>query len=108
MGQSEAMGLFLSLPQNGNAGSRTSMLSPLPSFSSSTIRAGRAVREAKSIRRGRGIIMGQVQTELKADVLRITIDRPEKKNALTTAMYTALADAVEAGESNPDVRVMLL
>jgi enoyl-CoA hydratase/carnithine racemase len=52
--------------------------------------------------------MGQVQTELKADVLRITIDRPEKKNALTTAMYTALADAVEAGESNPDVRVMLL
>ncbi len=52
--------------------------------------------------------MGQVQTELKADVLRITIDRPEKKNALTTAMYTALADAVEGGESNPDVRAMLL
>jgi enoyl-CoA hydratase/carnithine racemase len=52
--------------------------------------------------------MGQVQTELKADVLRITIDRPEKKNALTSAMYTALADAVEEGESNPEVRVMLL
>jgi enoyl-CoA hydratase/carnithine racemase len=52
--------------------------------------------------------MGQVETELKADVLRITIDRPEKKNALTTAMYTALADAVEQGEANGDVRVMLL
>ena len=52
--------------------------------------------------------MGHVQTELKADVLRITIDRPEKKNALTNAMYTALADAVEQGEANPDVRVMLL
>ena len=52
--------------------------------------------------------MGHVQTELKADVLRITIDRPEKKNALTTAMYTALADAVEEGDSNSDVRVMLL
>ncbi len=52
--------------------------------------------------------MGQVQTELEADVLRITIDRPEKKNALTSAMYSALADAVEGGESNPEVRVMLL
>lgn len=52
--------------------------------------------------------MGHVQTELKADVLRIAIDRPEKKNALTSAMYTALADAFEQGEANPDVRVMLL
>ena len=52
--------------------------------------------------------MGHVQTELKDDVLRITIDRPEKKNALTGAMYTALADAVEQGEANPDVRVLLL
>jgi enoyl-CoA hydratase/carnithine racemase len=52
--------------------------------------------------------MGNIQTELKDDVLRITIDRPEKKNALTGAMYTALADAVEQGDANPDVRVMLL
>ena len=52
--------------------------------------------------------MGHIQTELKDDVLRITIDRPEKKNALTGAMYTALADAVEQGDTNPDVRVMLL
>ena len=52
--------------------------------------------------------MGHVQTELKAGVLRITIDRPEKKNALTSAMYTGLADAVEQGEANADVRVILL
>jgi enoyl-CoA hydratase/carnithine racemase len=52
--------------------------------------------------------MGQIQTELKDDVLRITIDRPEKKNALTSAMYDALADAVEQGEATPEVRVMLL
>ena len=52
--------------------------------------------------------MGHIQTERKDDVLRITIDRPEKKNALTGAMYTALADAVEQGDANPDVRVMLL
>lgn len=52
--------------------------------------------------------MGHIQSELKDDVLRITINRPEKKNALTGAMYHALADAVEQGEANPDVRVLLL
>ena len=52
--------------------------------------------------------MGHIQSELKVDVLRITFDRPEKKNALTGAMYNALADAVERGEANPDVRVLLL
>ena len=52
--------------------------------------------------------MGHIQTELQEDVLRITIDRPEKKNALTVAMYSALADAVEQGEASPGVRVMLL
>ena len=52
--------------------------------------------------------MGHIQTELLEDILRITIDRPEKKNALTLAMYTALAEAVEHGEANPKVRVMLL
>jgi enoyl-CoA hydratase/carnithine racemase len=52
--------------------------------------------------------MGQINTELHEDVLRITIDRPEKKNALTMAMYTALADAVEQGDANPEVRVMML
>ena len=52
--------------------------------------------------------MSQINTLLKEDVLVITIDRPEKKNALTGAMYTALAEAVEQGEANADVRVMLL
>lgn len=36
-----------------------------------------------------------------AQVLRI--DRAAKKNALTGAMYTALADALEAGDSAPEV-----
>lgn len=52
--------------------------------------------------------MVHIRTELQEDVLRITIDRPEKKNALTVAMYSTLAEAVEQGEANPDVRVMLL
>src|SRR5664279_6470229 len=56
----------------------------------------------------RGLIMGQIITELHENILRIAIDRPEKKNALTVAMYTAMAEAVEQAEANPDVRVLLL
>ncbi len=52
--------------------------------------------------------MEHIKTELKDSILRLTIDRPEKKNALTVAMYTALAEAVEEGERNPDVRVIVL
>jgi len=52
--------------------------------------------------------MGHINTELDDNVLRICIDRPEKKNALTVAMYTTMAEAVEQGEANPDVRVLLL
>ena len=53
-------------------------------------------------------MMEHIATELKDDVLRITIDRLEKKNALTRAMYTALSEAIEQSDTNPDVRVILL
>jgi len=52
--------------------------------------------------------MDQIKTERKDGVLRITIDRPEKKNALTAAMYLALAEAVNQGDAEQAVRVMLL
>ena len=38
-------------------------------------------------------------------VQHIVIDRQNKKNALTPAMYTAIADALAAGEASPAVRV---
>ncbi len=41
-------------------------------------------------------------------ILRILIDRPEKKNALTNEMYAALAAAIEEGDRDPDIRVLLL
>ncbi len=41
-------------------------------------------------------------------VLTLTLDRPEKKNALTDAMYRVLADELEAGDADSDVRVVLL
>lgn len=41
-------------------------------------------------------------------VATIRFNRPEKKNALNAAMYAALADAVEAAESDDAVRAILL
>jgi enoyl-CoA hydratase/carnithine racemase len=41
-------------------------------------------------------------------VATIRLNRPEKKNALNAAMYAALADAVEAAESDDAVRAILL
>jgi enoyl-CoA hydratase/carnithine racemase len=41
-------------------------------------------------------------------VQRVQINRPEKKNALTAAMYRAIADALKAADADPAVRVVLI
>lgn len=41
-------------------------------------------------------------------ILELRLTRPAKKNALTTAMYGAMADAIEAAESDDAVRAILL
>ena len=41
-------------------------------------------------------------------VLALVMDRPEKKNALTDAMYKVLADQIEGAQRDPDVRVILI
>lgn len=48
-----------------------------------------------------------IQIARDAGVLILTIDRPAKKNALTAAMYGRLADALEAAETDPEVRAVL-
>ncbi|MEZ4365030.1 MAG: enoyl-CoA hydratase-related protein [Kofleriaceae bacterium] len=48
-----------------------------------------------------------VQVVLEGPVLRIVIDRPAKKNALTLAMYTAMAEALEQAAANADLRAVL-
>lgn len=41
-------------------------------------------------------------------VLTLMLNRPDKKNALTDAMYRALADAMETAQDNNAVRVVVL
>ncbi len=41
-------------------------------------------------------------------VMSIVINRPEKKNALTVAMYSALAAAIQDAEADEEVRCMLI
>ncbi len=49
-----------------------------------------------------------IQTDTMNGVLTLTLNRPEKKNALTRAMYQTLADAVTGAERNPEVRCILI
>lgn len=48
-----------------------------------------------------------VRTTLAEGVLEVTFARPEKKNALTNAMYRAARSALERAQSDHDVRVVL-
>jgi enoyl-CoA hydratase/carnithine racemase len=51
--------------------------------------------------------MTEILTAQADGILTITFNRPEKKNALTSAMYATLADALEAAETDAAVRVIL-
>src|SRR5215218_10388323 len=49
-----------------------------------------------------------IKTAVIDGVATIEIARPEKKNAITGAMYTALANAFDAAREDPAVRAVLL
>ena len=49
-----------------------------------------------------------IKIEKSDGILSLTMARPDKKNALTNAMYGALADAIEGAETDPSVRVLLI
>ncbi len=51
--------------------------------------------------------MSEILSHIDAGVMTLTFNRADKKNSLTSAMYTALADAVEQAERNPEVRVLV-
>jgi len=47
-----------------------------------------------------------VRIERDGAVLAITLARPERRNAITTAMYTALAEALEQASGDQTIRVV--
>jgi enoyl-CoA hydratase/carnithine racemase len=50
----------------------------------------------------------EIVTEKTAGILRIEINRPQKKNAITAAMYGTMAEALAQAEREADVKVVLL
>ena len=50
----------------------------------------------------------EVEVVRDGGVLRVTLNRPAKKNAITRAMYTALTAALAEAEADAAVRVVLL
>jgi enoyl-CoA hydratase/carnithine racemase len=52
-------------------------------------------------------VTDHVRTELTDGVLTVALARPEKKNAITQAMYTALAEATRRARDDDAVRVIL-
>jgi enoyl-CoA hydratase/carnithine racemase len=51
--------------------------------------------------------MTDIVTERSGSILRIQLNRPSKKNAMTSAMYIAMADLLEAAAKDDGVRVVL-
>ena len=49
-----------------------------------------------------------VLSDVANGVLTLTLNRPEKKNALTRAMYQALGDAIDGAAANKDIRCILI
>jgi enoyl-CoA hydratase/carnithine racemase len=52
--------------------------------------------------------VSDIHVERADKVLVLSFARPSKKNAITDAMYATLADELEAAETDPDVRVVLI
>ncbi len=52
--------------------------------------------------------MNEMKVETAGGVMTITLNRPEKKNAITDAMYGAFAAALTAADSDPAIKVALI
>src|SRR6476660_9028412 len=51
--------------------------------------------------------MSDIITERSGNILRIQLNRPEKKNAMTSAMYITLADLLNDAAKDDQIRVVL-
>ena len=52
--------------------------------------------------------MNHVLTHIEDGVMTITLNRLERKNSITSAMYAVLADAIAQAENDPAIRVAVL
>src|SRR5437763_16255277 len=52
-------------------------------------------------------MMSYIITERSGHILRIQLNRPEKKNAMTSAMYITLADLLNDAAKDDQIRVVL-
>ena len=52
--------------------------------------------------------MEQIQTQVENGIFHLVINRPEKKNALTSAMYDALVAGMQRAESDDSIRAVIL
>jgi enoyl-CoA hydratase/carnithine racemase len=50
----------------------------------------------------------EILTHVEGGVMTITLNRLERKNSITLAMYSALADAMASAEADPAIRVAVL
>jgi len=51
--------------------------------------------------------MSDILTERTGNILRVTLNRPAKKNAMTSAMYLELAEAFKAAAADDGIHVVL-
>ncbi len=51
--------------------------------------------------------MSEILTERSGSILRVTVNRPAKKNAMTSAMYNALADVFNEAAKDDDIHVVI-
>jgi enoyl-CoA hydratase/carnithine racemase len=51
--------------------------------------------------------MKEILTEKSGNILRVQLNRPAKKNAMTAAMYIGMADALNSTAKDENVRVVL-
>jgi len=51
--------------------------------------------------------LSDIVTERSGSILRVQLNRPTKKNAMTSAMYDTIADLLNAAAKDDDIRVVL-
>jgi enoyl-CoA hydratase/carnithine racemase len=51
--------------------------------------------------------MSDIVTEQSGSILRVQFNRPAKKNAMTSAMYIAMAELLNSAGTDDHVRVVL-